>query len=94
MTSNAGSHVIETATDEAEMQEKIMRELKNHFRPEFLNRIDDIVVYTPLSEKILASIVQVLLRDVTTMLAHKHITVVYHDTLIQELIRTGYDPEF
>lgn len=53
MTSNVGSRLIETTNDEKELTKNIMSELKNHFRPEFLNRIDDIVVYNPLSEGVL-----------------------------------------
>ena len=54
MTSNVGSRLIETTNDEKELTKNIMSELKNHFRPEFLNRIDDIVVYNPLSEGVLS----------------------------------------
>lgn len=71
-----------------------MSHLRNHFRPEFLNRIDDIVVYNPLSESVLSGIVEILLQDVTKLLAEKHITVTYDESLKHELIVTGYDPEF
>lgn len=71
-----------------------MGELKNYFRPEFLNRIDDIVVYNPLSESVLSGIVDILLQDVTGLLAEKHITVSYDASVQKELIATGYDREF
>ncbi len=71
-----------------------MYELKKYFRPEFLNRIDDIVVYNPLSESVLAGIVDILLQDVTKLLLEKHITVTYDESLKKELITTGYDREF
>ncbi|MDD2891378.1 MAG: AAA family ATPase [Candidatus Gracilibacteria bacterium] len=94
MTSNVGSRLIETTSDEKELTKNIMGELKNHFRPEFLNRIDDIVVYNPLSESILGGIVDILLQDVTNLLIEKHITVTYDVSLKKELITTGYDREF
>lgn len=94
MTSNVGSRLIETTSDEKELTKSIMGELKNHFRPEFLNRIDDIVVYNPLSESVLGGIVDILLQDVTNLLAEKHIMVTYDASLKKELITTGYDREF
>lgn len=94
MTSNVGSRLIETTTDEQELTKAIMNELKAHFRPEFLNRIDDIVVYNPLSESVLSGIVDILLQDVTRLLADKHIEVTYDASLKKELIATGYDREF
>ncbi|PJC56973.1 type VI secretion system ATPase TssH, partial [Candidatus Gracilibacteria bacterium CG_4_9_14_0_2_um_filter_38_7] len=86
-----GRRVLE---DDGGVQKTIMSELKNHFRPEFLNRIDDIVVYNPLSEEVLSGIVEILLQDVTNLLAEKHITVSYDASLKKELIATGYDREF
>jgi len=86
-----GRRVVE---DDGGLQKTIMNELKNHFRPEFLNRIDDIVVYNPLSEKVLSGIVDILLQDVTDLLTEKHITVSYDASLKKELIATGYDREF
>lgn len=94
MTSNVGSRLIETSTDTEALTRNIMNELKNHFRPEFLNRIDDIVVYNPLSEAVLEGIVDILLQDVTNLLAEKHITVTYGASLKKALIATGYDREF
>lgn len=94
MTSNVGSRLIETTNDGQELTKNIMGELKNHFRPEFLNRIDDIVVYNPLSESVLSGIVDILLQDVTDLLAEKHIAVTYDANLKKELITMGYDREF
>ena len=94
MTSNVGSRLIETTTDETELTKAIMNELKGYFRPEFLNRIDDIVVYNPLSESVLSGIVDILLQDVTRLLADKHIEVTYHASLKKELVASGYDREF
>jgi len=94
MTSNVGSRLIETTTDKTELTKGIMSELKWFFRPEFLNRIDDIVVYNPLSEAILSGIVDILLRDVTALLAEKHITVQYDESLKKELLLEWYEQEF
>lgn len=83
-----------TRGDEGGLEKIIMNELKAYFRPEFLNRIDDIVVYNPLSESVLEGIIDILLQDVTRLLAEKHITVSYDESLKKELIATGYDREF
>lgn len=71
-----------------------MMELKNHFRPEFLNRIDDIIVYNALSESVLSGIIDILLQDVTNLLEDKHIHVSYSENLKKELLKVGYDREF
>lgn len=104
MTSNVGTHLISSLSSERrgaggevenpELTKGIMSELKNYFRPEFLNRIDDIVVYNPLSEGVLSGIIDILLQDVTRLLAEKHITVTYDESLKNSLIATGYDREF
>ena len=71
-----------------------MAELKKAFRPEFLNRIDDIVVYNAISENMIIQIVDILLEEVTERLRAKNITVSYIQNLKTELARIGYDSEF
>lgn len=94
MTSNAASHLIDPKNEGAEQTKTIMSELKNYFRPEFLNRIDDIIVYNPLGMEVVRGIVEILLQDVTKMLAERHITVTYDESLKDELASVGYDSEF
>ncbi len=96
MTSNLGAHLLtanalssEAAFDAA--REKVNDLLKQHFRPEFLNRIDDIVIFRPLGEEQLKEIVDLRLEDMKRMLADRHITLVLTDAAKQQLLMSGYD---
>ncbi len=99
MTSNIGSHYpVEGATDrgeiKAEVREEVMRELRQHFRPEFLNRIDDIVFFKPLTLQEVEQIVVLLTKDLTKRLADRRITVEITDEARKFIARSGYDPVY
>jgi ATP-dependent Clp protease ATP-binding subunit ClpB len=91
LTSNIGSYKIQDLAKEGKTSNEIYNEisvdLKSHFRPEFLNRIDDIVVYNPLDEKMITGILDVLLQDVVHILQEKDIAVTFHDDLKKYLIK-------
>ena len=102
MTSNIGSEWfysqkphIGFATDETSLDTKanegvesaVMGELKRHFKPEFLNRIDEIIIFHGMTEEMLSGIVDILLSEVTEMLEKKYITVTYSNALKQALLR-------
>jgi ATP-dependent Clp protease ATP-binding subunit ClpB len=94
MTSNVGSREIQEAAvdgNEAEMRSRALEVLRGHFRPEFLNRIDDIVVFHPLTPEQLAAIVELQVRQLSGRLQDKHITLVLTDRAKQHLARAGYD---
>jgi ATP-dependent Clp protease ATP-binding subunit ClpB len=94
MTSNIGSREIQEAAirgDEATMRARALEVLRNHFRPEFLNRIDDIVVFKPLTQEQLSAIVDLQARQLQRRLAENHIDLVLTDRAKQHLARTGYD---
>ena len=94
MTSNIGSREIQEAAaegNEAEMRSRALEVLRGHFRPEFLNRIDDIVVFHPLTPKQLATIVELQVRQLSGRLQDKHITLILTDRAKQHLARVGYD---
>jgi len=94
MTSNIGSREIQEAAaegNEAEMRSRALEVLRGHFRPEFLNRIDDIVVFHPLTPEQLATIVELQVRQLSGRLQDKHITLVLTDRAKQHLARVGYD---
>ena len=80
--------------DDKEREKYIRLTLQKHFRPEFLNRIDDIVLYNSLSESMLESIVHIFLRDIEKMLWDKNIEVTWSESLIKHLVMIWYDPEF
>jgi len=94
MTSNVGSREIQEAAaagDETKMRQRAMEVLREHFRPEFLNRIDDIVVFRPLSPAELGEIVDLQVKQLAKRLEANHITLVLTDRAKQHLALTGYD---
>jgi ATP-dependent Clp protease ATP-binding subunit ClpB len=94
MTSNIGSREIQEAAaegDEARMRSRALEVLRDHFRPEFLNRIDDIVVFHPLTQEQLTAIVELQVRQLGRRLEEHHIQLVLTDQAKQHLARTGYD---
>lgn len=104
MTSNIGSHLIsekieETGgefTDEvySKLQDKLMDQLKKQIRPEFLNRVDDIIVFHPLEKQHIREIVDIQLRRVFDMLDKKDITLSVSDPVKDWLADRGYDPVY
>jgi ATP-dependent Clp protease ATP-binding subunit ClpB len=99
MTSNIGSQIIVTAaaeTDEAwdRVEEGVRNELRNHFRPEFLNRVDDIIVFRPLTREDLARIVDIQLRGLERMLAARHLALEVTPEARALLAQHGYDPVY
>ena len=95
MTSNAIRELpSDISHDDKEKEKYIRLTLQKHFRPEFLNRIDDIVLYNSLSESMLESIVHIFLRDIEKMLWDKNIEVTWSESLIKHLVMIWYDPEF
>ncbi len=97
MTSNLGSQMIleGVQADDWEATESAVTEvLRGHFRPEFLNRVDDVVVYKPLTERDLRSIVDLQLRRVEGLAAELGVVLVVTDEAKDFLAREGYDPAF
>ncbi len=97
MTSNVGSREIQEAAaagDETKMRQRAMEVLREHFRPEFLNRIDDIVVFRPLTPAELGEIVDLQVKQLAKRLEANHITLVLTDRAKQHLALTGYDPVY
>ncbi len=96
MTSNIGSHAIleRSGGDWSETERIVMTELRRHFRPEFLNRVDDIIVFRPLGTEQLRVIVGLQLERVRDMLAERGITVRFTEDAIDFIAHEGYDPAF
>ena len=95
MTSNLGSHeILETGNfEDAEKQVKDI--LKNYFRPEFLNRIDDIVVFKGLKREQVLDIARILLRNLSNRLQKQmNITLTWTDEALRALSEKGYEPQF
>jgi ATP-dependent Clp protease ATP-binding subunit ClpB len=95
MTSNLGSREIQDADgDEQEVRDAVLQELRAHFKPEFLNRIDDIVIFHQLSREQIGQIIDVQLEHLRKMLAERSIQLVLDDSARQLLAREGYDPNY
>src|SRR4051812_40293648 len=99
MTSNIGSpHLIEEASESGEIPEavrkKVMNELRAHFRPEFLNRVDDIVLFKPLTLSEIKKIVDLLLNLLRSRLAERHIEIELTDAAKEFVAHEGYDPVY
>jgi len=96
MTSNVGSTAIfELAHRDPERARKeAMEALRTAFRPEFLNRIDDIVIFNPLGKEELGRIVGLLLKNVEKLLAERQITIELTPTALELLLREGFDPAY
>ncbi|MCU1270718.1 MAG: ATPase [Acidobacteriaceae bacterium] len=99
MTSNIGSTYLQaenmrTADDFARATELVMTALHGHFKPEFLNRVDDIIVFTPLGREQLVKIIELRLEDVRRLLAERKISIELTDTAKDLLFTEGYDPNF
>jgi ATP-dependent Clp protease ATP-binding subunit ClpB len=96
MTSNLGASQLATAWAEGEdgfeeAKERVMTELRKHFRPEFLNRVDDVVVFHPLGEDQLTHIVDLRLNDLRKLLTDRHITLDITDAARAAIFKSGYD---
>ena len=95
MTSNLGSREIQDAGgDVQEVREAVLDELRAHFKPEFLNRIDDIVIFHQLSREQIGQIIDVQLERLRAMLGERNIQLVLDDQARQLLAREGYDPNY
>jgi ATP-dependent Clp protease ATP-binding subunit ClpB len=102
MTSNIGSPIIQeyfnegklSLKDHAEMERLVQTELKTHFRPEFLNRVDDIIIFHSLNEEQLSRIVDVQLDRLGKRLAQQNLTLDVDKAAKSFLAKEGYDPQF
>jgi ATP-dependent Clp protease ATP-binding subunit ClpB len=100
MTSNIGSHRILQYKGSFigevydRMKDAVLEELRQHFRPEFLNRVDEIIVFHALSEAHLKQIVDIQLARLRRRLEERHITLELTDAAKSHLVRVGYDPSY
>lgn len=102
MTSNIGSHLIqekfektddiENATESA--RKEVLGLLKQSVRPEFLNRIDDIIMFTPLNKNDITKIVRLQIDQLKKMLTQQNITIDATDEAVNQLAKRGYDPQY
>jgi len=102
MTSNIGSPIIQeyfmdgktTAGARQAMEDKVMAELKRHFRPEFLNRVDDVIIFQSLDEEELEKIVEIQISRLEKRLTQQNLTLDVDASAKKLLAKEGYDPQF
>ena len=97
MTSNLGSDIIQTLAGEANyesMKQAVMGAVGNHFRPEFINRIDEVVVFHPLAKEQLRGIAKIQLQILEGRLAERGLSLHLSDALLDRLLEEGYDPVY
>ena len=95
MTSNLGSREIQAAEgDEKQVREAVLQELRLHFKPEFLNRVDDVVIFHQLSQEQIGAIIDVQLERLRAMLAERNLTLILEPSARELLMREGYDPSY
>ncbi len=94
MTSNIGSQYILDTSDEAVMEDRVMAALRDHFRPEFLNRVDEIVLFHRLTREELREIAQIQLNQMRDLLDRRGVSVVLTPAATDRLIEEGYDPVY
>ena len=102
MTSNIGSPIIQEyynsgklgTKDHAEMERLVRTELRSHFRPEFLNRVDDIIIFHSLDEKQLSHIVDIQLNRLEKRLSQQQLALEVDSSAKRLIAREGYDPQF
>ncbi|MES2014876.1 MAG: ATP-dependent chaperone ClpB [Pseudomonadota bacterium] len=96
MTSNLGSHKIQAmdSDDPGVVKLAVMAEVRSHFRPEFINRIDEIVVFHALDEKNIGAIAKIQLKHLELRLAKMEMTLDVSDEALQKIAEAGYDPVY
>jgi ATP-dependent Clp protease ATP-binding subunit ClpB len=97
MTSNLGSEAIQALTEAGEperIKDAVMGTVAQHFRPEFINRIDDLVVFEPLSQSQIGEIAKLQLAELNTRLAEQDLVLELDDKALEHIVAAGYDPVY
>ena len=97
MTSNLGSEHLVTLKEEDDVElveAKVMQEVRGHFRPEFLNRVDEVILFHRLKRAQMAAIVTIQLKRLQKLLEERHLTLELSDTATEWLANKGYDPAY
>ena len=99
MTSNIGARFLLDGIDdegniESNAENMVMEELRAHFRPEFLNRLDEIIMFKPLTKDNLSGIIRLLVKDIDNRLADRDINLELTDAAMQQIIDAAYDPVY
>jgi len=94
LTSNIASDKIMAHHGDPQLEEMVLGELKQHFKPEFLNRLDDVVVFNPLGEAQILSIVDLFFKDISAKVEERDITLTLTESAKRYIARAGFDPVY
>ena len=99
MTSNIGSPYLLDGIDEngqirPEAQKQVMDDLRAHFRPEFLNRLDEIIMFKPLTKANIGNIVDLMVKDLDKRLSDQELSLTLTEAAKENVIENGYDPVY
>lgn len=99
MTSNIGSQYLLDGIDGSgnvrpDAESAVMQELRAHFRPEFLNRLDEVILFKPLTQANIGGIINLLIEDVNKRLADKELSIALTDSAKEFIVENGYDPVY
>ncbi len=99
MTSNIGAHYLlegieEDGTIKAEAEERVMNDLRSHFRPEFLNRLDEMILFKPLTKQDIGGIIHLIIADLNERLADRELRIELTDEAGSFIVENGYDPVY
>lgn len=95
MTSNLGSHfLVDTNLDRHQKESAVMATVQTAFKPEFLNRIDDILIFDALERKEISRIMELLVDDLQKRLSERHIQLTLDDRAKSWLMESGFDPQY
>lgn len=99
MTSNIGSQYLLAGIDEEgyikeDAQAMVMNDLRNHFRPEFLNRLDEMILFKPLDKENIAGIIDLLLADLNKRVENQELKIELTDQAKEFVVEQGYDPVY
>jgi ATP-dependent Clp protease ATP-binding subunit ClpB len=94
LTSNIASNQIMELDNHEDQEKAVWSELKQHFKPEFLNRLDDVVIFNPLGLEQITSIVDIFVQEISAKLVEREITISLSDAAVKSLGKIAYDPHY
>jgi ATP-dependent Clp protease ATP-binding subunit ClpB len=94
LTSNIGSALIQSIEDENEKEDAVKGELKNYFKPEFLNRLDDLIIFNPLGKDSIVNIVDIMFTDISKKLEDRNIKISLTQNAKEYIANVGFDPVY
>ena len=94
MTSNIGAKLIQDSDNYDNLKEQVFQAMGNFFRPEFLNRVDEMIIFHKLSRENVKEIIEIQLKQLADRMKQRNIKLSYDDEVLNKIVEIGYDPQF